>query len=52
MFPKKFSITLRESATPKVHYSKRIPMSLIDKVKDEIGKMVDEGIIAPVDYPT
>lgn len=27
-------------------------MRLIDKIKDVVGKMVDEGIIGPIDYPT
>lgn len=51
-FPGKFSIKLKENATPVLHYKKRIPLSLIEKLKVEIDCMVETGIISPVDYPT
>ncbi|XP_075160731.1 uncharacterized protein LOC142233623 [Haematobia irritans] len=51
-FPKPFSITLKEDAVPSIHYRKRFPLCLLDRLKSEIGNMVEAGIIAPVNYPT
>lgn len=51
-FPETFSIYLRDNSKPILHYKKRIPMSLVDRVKDELTKMVKDKIISPVNYPT
>lgn len=51
-FPGTFSINMRENSKPVLHYKKRIPNSLWDKLKLQLDKMVRDGIISPVDYPT
>lgn len=45
-------IILKENAIPSLHYKKRIPMSLHDRLKKELEAMEEHGIISPVDYPT
>ena len=51
-FPGKFSINLKENSKPVLHYKKRIPQSLLNRLKLQLDKMAREGIISPVDYPT
>lgn len=51
-FPGKFNIQLREDAKPVLRYKKRIPLSLIDKLKVEIQNMIQAEIISPVEHPT
>lgn len=51
-FPGKFSIYLRDNSKPILHYKKRVPIALMDKVKSEIDQMIEDGIITPVDYPS
>lgn len=51
-FPGKFSIYLHENSKPTLHYKKRIPLALLDKLKIELDQMEQDGIISSVDYPT
>lgn len=51
-FPGEFKIYLRENSKPVLHYKKRIPHALTDRLKSELEKMVRDEIISPVDYPT
>lgn len=46
------SIVLKEDAVPVLHYRKRIPHSLHDRLKSELDVLIQQGIISPVDYPT
>lgn len=51
-FPGTFSIKLHENSKPILHYKKRIPIALIDRLKGKLDQMVQDEIISPVDYPT
>lgn len=51
-FPGTFSIKLHENSKPILHYKKRIPLALVDKLKVKLDQMVQDEIISPVDYPT
>lgn len=51
-FPGYFSIKLKENSKPTLHYRKRIPLCLLDKLKTELDNMVLEGIASPIRYPT
>lgn len=51
-FPGKCSIALKENSVPSLHYRKRIPLALHDRLKLELERLVKEGVISPVDYPT
>lgn len=51
-FPGTCTIVLKEGSIPTLHYKKRIPLSLHDRLKDELSAMVEQHIISPVDYPT
>ncbi|XP_058828239.1 uncharacterized protein K02A2.6-like [Topomyia yanbarensis] len=46
------TIVLKDNVVPSLHYKKRIPMSLHERLKTELGTMEAQGIISPVDYPT
>ena len=46
------SIHLKENSKPVLHYKKRIPHSLVDRLKLELNKMESDGIISAVEYPT
>uniref|UniRef100_A0AAG5DRL5 CCHC-type domain-containing protein n=1 Tax=Anopheles atroparvus TaxID=41427 RepID=A0AAG5DRL5_ANOAO len=46
------TIVLKEDATPSLHYKKRIPISLHNRLKEELKAMETQGIISTVDYPT
>lgn len=46
------SITLKNESVPVLHYKKRLPLSLHDKLKDRLKAMSEEKIISFVDYPT
>lgn len=46
------SIILKEGSVPSLHYKKRIPLSLQDRLRDQLNEMVAQGIISSVDYPT
>lgn len=50
--PGKVSIQLKENSKPVVHYRKRFPLSLLEKLKLELKDMVEKDIISPVDGPT
>lgn len=45
-------IQLKENSKPVLHYKKRIPLSLVDKLKVSLEKMVMDKVISPVEYPT
>lgn len=49
-FPGTCSIKLKDDAVHSLHYKKRIPLSLGERLKTELDAMVK--IISPVDYPT
>lgn len=51
-FPGKCSIVLKENSIPTLFYRKRIPLSLHNRIKTELRRMEEEGIISYVDYPT
>lgn len=51
-FPGSFKIQLIKDAKPVLHYKKRIPSSLTDKLKAELDTMLQDDIISRVDYPT
>ncbi|XP_024891008.1 uncharacterized protein K02A2.6-like [Temnothorax curvispinosus] len=51
-FPGTCSIILKDGATPSLHYKKRVPLSLIDRLKAQLSSMTEQGIISAVDYPT
>ena len=44
----KHEIQIDQNVTPLVHPSRRLPISMRDKVKDELSRMVKEGIIKKV----
>lgn len=50
--PGKVSIQLKENSKPVVHYRKRFPLSLVEKLKIEMKDMEEKGVISPVDFPT
>lgn len=50
--PGKVSIVLKENSKPVVHYKKRFPLSMLEKLKVELKDMEEKGIISPVDGPT
>lgn len=45
-------IQLVEGAVPKKHYHKRFPLSVKDKLKDELDALKREGIINEITEPT
>lgn len=47
-----YHIELNENVQPRVHHPRKIPFSLMDKVKQELDKMEKDKIIEKVDYPT
>lgn len=51
-FPGMNSIILKPNSIPTLHYKKRIPLALHDRVKDELNRMVEQNVISSVDYPT
>ncbi|XP_055590166.1 uncharacterized protein K02A2.6-like [Uranotaenia lowii] len=51
-FPGTCTIQLKENSIPVLHYKKRIPMSLHERLKVDLNSMVQANIITPVDYPT
>ena len=50
--PYVYDIRLKDNAQPKIAPPRPIPVSLRDKVKDELNKMVKAGIIEEVTEPT
>lgn len=47
------SIDLKEDARPyAVTTPRRVPLPLIDKVKEELAKMEEQGVISKIDKPT
>ena len=50
--PGEYEIKIDESATPVVHPPRRIPYMLKDKVKAELCRMEEMGIITKVEQPT
>lgn len=51
-FPGTCTIVLKPDSVPTLHYKKRIPLALHDRVKEELDHMVEQKVISPVDYPT
>ena len=51
-FPGKVSLEVEPNAEPVIIPPRRVPTALKDKLKEELSKLVDEKIIAPVDQPT
>lgn len=51
-FPGTNAIILKPNSIPKLHYKKRIPLALHDRVKNELKHMVEQNMISLVDYPT
>lgn len=51
-FPGKVSIKLKDDSVPSLHYKKRIPLSMSNRLKTELDQMVRAGIISPVNHPT
>ena len=48
-----YSITLKENAVPfSVHLPRRVPLPLLDKVKDQLRLMVDNDVIEEITEPT
>ena len=50
--PGKHKIHIDHNITPVVHPPRRLPITMRDKVKDELSHMVKEGIIRKVKKPT
>ena len=50
--PGKHKIYIDPTVTPVVHPPRRLPISMRDKVKNELSRMVKEGIIKKVKKPT
>lgn len=51
-FPGETKIVLKDGSVPRIHYRKRFPFSIIDKLKAELNEMGQSGIISRVEYPT
>lgn len=51
-FPGEYKIYLKENSKSVLHYKKRIPQALMDRLKMELDSMVKDEIISVVDYPT
>ena len=51
-FPGEYKIYLKEDSRPVLHYRKRVPHALMDRLKTELDSMVRDGIISDVDYLT
>lgn len=52
LVPYTYDIKLREDAVPKIFPARPIPVSLQDKVKAELDRMVKEGILVKTEGPT
>jgi len=52
LFPGQFHITLKEKAEPVVQPPRKYPIHLKDKLKMELDKMEDMGVIDKVEKPT
>ena len=51
-FPGKVHLEVDENATPVVAPTRRIPVALKEKFKDELDRLENLGVIAKVDEPT
>lgn len=51
-FPGKVHLEVEPNAPPVIIPPRRLPTALKDKFKEELSKLVDEKIVAPVDQPT
>ena len=48
-----FTITLKEDAEPfESSVPRKVPLPLYQKTKDELDRMLETGVISPVDQPT
>lgn len=50
--PGNVTIHLREDSRPVLHYRKRFPFTIVEKLKIKLNELVQDGIISPVEYPT
>ena len=50
--PGSVRLTLKPDATPILCPPKRVPIELTDSVKQELGRLVKAGVLAPVDEST
>lgn len=50
--PFTYSIKLREDAQPVIHAPRRVPVALRDRLKAELDRMVNLGVIKRVEEPT
>ena len=50
--PGEYEINVDESVSPVIHASRSVPAALRKKVKDELGQMERDGILAKVTEPT
>ena len=51
-FPGKHKLTLKPDAQPVIHAPRRAPIQLKDKIKAELNRMTELGVIRPVQQPT
>ena len=47
-----YDIKLQENAVPVVNAARKIPLTIVDEVKNELDRMVRLGVIAKVETPT
>ena len=52
MLPTKHKIRVDKSVTPVVHPPRRTPIALRDKIKDELDRMFEQGVIVRQEEPT
>lgn len=50
--PGKYKLTLKPDAKPVIHAPRRAPIQLHDKIKAELHRMTELGVIKPVTQPT
>ena len=48
----KDKIQLKSDATPVIHVPRRVPAPLRDSLKKELDRMMDLGVIRPIEDPT
>ncbi len=49
---KSYHIEIDPTVKPVIHPPRRVPVTLKDPLKKELDRMVEEGILAPVNDPT
>ena len=48
----KYHITIKENAVPVIHQARRVPHSLLDKLKHSLDANLKRGVLQKVDQPT